>query len=300
MLLERLKSLLRDPPPGMAFEISEAGIAAARIGARAELEFQPLKSGTLSVSPLKENVVDPDDFSMAVRTLAGGPKGAPAARRRKDVALILPDFSARISVLDFDSFPSDAKEQGALIRFRLKRSVPFDVESAAMSYCVQTAANKKVDVVVVMAPLEIVARYEAPFRAAGMNPGLVTTSSIAALELAPESALNVMAKISGRVLTVLVRNQGVLKLARCLELPSTELEDVAAVLVPTFVYVEDNLGGRPEKLMLCGFGARTDEAERRFQEELGVTAEPLRSPLAVPGENNAGLLGYLRSIARNN
>ena len=44
----------------------------------------------------------------------------------------------------------------------------------------------------------------------------------------------------------------------------------------------------------------TDEAERRFQEELGVTTEPLRSPLAAPGENNAGLLGYLRSIARNN
>jgi type IV pilus assembly protein PilM len=284
----------------MAFEISEAGIAAARIGARAELEFQPLKNGTIAVSPLKENVVDADDFAMAVRALAGGPKGAQAARKRKDVALILPDFSARISVLDFDSFPSDAREQGALIRFRLKRSVPFDVESAAMSYWAQPAANKKVDVVVVMAPLEIVARYEAPFRAAGMIPGLVTTSSIAALELAPESGLSVMAKISGRVLTVLVRDKDALKLARCLELPSTELEDVEAVLAPTFVYMEDNLGGRPEKLMLCGFGARTDEAERRFQEELGVTAEPLRSPLAAPGENNAGLLGYLRSIARNN
>jgi len=52
--------------------------------------------------------------------------------------------------------------------------------------------------------------------------------------------------------------------------------------------------------MLCGFGARADEAERRFQAELGVTVEPLRSPLGTPGENNAGLLGYLRSIARNN
>jgi len=280
----------------MAFEITEAGIAAARIGARAELEFQPLKSGTLSVSPLKENVVDADDFSAAVRALAE----TQAARRRKDVALILPDFSARISVLDFDSFPSDAKEQGALIRFRLKRSVPFDVESAAMSYWVQTAASKKVEVVVVMAPIEIVARYEAPFRAAGMNPGLVTTSSIAALELAPESGLSVVAKITGRVLTVLVRDKTTLKLARCLELPSAELEDIETVLVPTFVYVEDNLGGRPEKLMLCGFGARADEAERRFQAELGVTVEPLRSPLGTPGENNAGLLGYLRSIARNN
>jgi type IV pilus assembly protein PilM len=280
----------------MAFEISEAGIAAARIGARAELEWRPLKSGTLAVSPLKENVLDADEFSMAVRALAG----TQTARRRKDVALILPDFSARISVLDFDSFPTDAKEQAALVRFRLKRSVPFDVESAVVSYWAQSGANKRVDVVVVMAPLEIVSRYEAPFRAAGMVPGLVTTSSVAALELAPEVGLNVLAKLTGHVLTVLVRQKGALKLARCLELPSTDLADVSAVLLPTFVYVEDNLGGRAERLILCGFGAQTEEAQRRFQEELGVEVEPLRSPLGTPGENNAGLLGYLRSIAKNN
>jgi type IV pilus assembly protein PilM len=295
-MLDKLKSLLLDPPPSMAFEISEAGIAAARIGARAEMEWHPLKSGTLAVSPLKENVIDSDEFSMAVRALAA----TQTARRRKDVALILPDFSARISVLDFDSFPTDAKEQAALVRFRLKRSVPFDVESAVVSYWAQSGANKRVDVVVVMAPLEIVSRYEAPFRAVGMIPGLVTTSSVAALELAPEVGLNVLAKLSGQVLTVLVRQKGALKLARCLELPSTDLADVAAVLLPTFVYVEDNLGGRAERLILCGFGAQADEAQRRFQEELGVEVEPLRSPLGTPGENNAGLLGYLRSIAKNN
>jgi type IV pilus assembly protein PilM len=280
----------------MAFEISEAGIAAARIGQRAEMEWRPLKTGTLAVSPLKENVVDADEFSMAIRDLAG----SQTARKRKDVAIILPDFSARISVLDFDSFPTDAKEQAALVRFRLKRSVPFDVESAVVSYWAQTGANKRVDVVVVMAPLEIVSRYEAPFRAVGMIPGLVTTSSVAALELAPEIGLNVLAKLSGHVLTVLVRQKGALKLARCLELPSTDLADIEAVLMPTFVYVEDNLGGRAERLILCGFGAQTEEAQRRLQEELGVEVEPLRSPLGTPGENNAGLLGYLRSIAKNN
>ncbi|MBZ5621491.1 MAG: hypothetical protein LAQ69_22605 [Acidobacteriia bacterium] len=298
MLLDKLKSILQDPPPSMAFEISEAGIALARIGARAELEWQPLKSGTLAVSPLKENVVDVDDFSMVVRTLAGTETAR--NRKRKDVALILPDFSARISVLDFDSFPSDAKEQAALVRFRLKRSVPFDVESAAVSYWAQPAANKRVDVVVVMAPLEIISRYEAPFRAMGMIPGLVTTSSVAALELAPEVGLNVMAKLTGHVLTVLVRQKGALKLARCLELPSPGLEDIAAVLLPTFVYVEDNLGGRAERLILCGFGGQASEAQRQFHEELGVEVEPLKSPLGTPGENNAGLLGYLRSIAKNN
>jgi len=296
MLLDKLKVLLQDPPPAMAFEISEAGIAAARIGPRTEMDFQALKQGTVTVSPLKENVADPDDFMTAVRALSG----TQAARKRKDVALILPDFSARISVLDFDSFPTDVKEQASLIRFRQKRSVPFDVETAAMSYWVQTAPNKKVDVVVVMAPLEIVARYESPFRTAGMNPGLVTTSSLAALELAPEGGLSVLAKLTGRVLTVLVREQATLKLVRCLEMPGSDLEDVAAVLIPTFVYAEDSMGGRPERLMLCGFEARSGEAERRFAEELGVPVESLHSPLGVPGENNAGLLGYLRSLAKSN
>jgi type IV pilus assembly protein PilM len=280
----------------MAFEISEAGIAAARIGARAELDFQPLRPGVITVSPVKENVADPDEFVAAVRLLAG----TQAARKRKDVALILPDYSTRVAVLDFDQFPSDPKEQASLIRFRLKRSVPFDVESAAMSYFAQAAAGGKVDVVVAITPLEIVSRYEAPFRTAGLNPGLVTISALAALELAPEAGLSVIAKLTGGVLTVLVRDGANLKLVRCLELSFTGLDEISAVLVPTFVYVEDNLGRRAEKLFLCGFGAETDEAARRLSAELGVDAEAIRSPLGAPGENNAGLLGYLRSIARNN
>ena len=294
-MLEVFKSILRDPPPGMAFEISEEGIAAARIGAKVEMEFQPLRPGVLSISPVRENVLEEAAFLAAVKQVAA----TQAAWKRKGAALILPDYSARIMVLDFDHFPADAKEQLALIRFRLKRSVPFDVDTAAISYAAQAGA-KNTDVVVAMTPREIVARYEAPFRAAGMNPGLVTMSSLAAIELAPETGLNVFAKLAGRVLTVLVRNKSVLKMARCVELPSADLEDVAAVLAPTFVYVEDNLGGRAEKLTLCGFGQGTDEAQQRFTEELGVEVEPLRSPLGAPGEANAGLLGYLRSVAKNN
>jgi type IV pilus assembly protein PilM len=294
-MLDSLKSMLIDPPPGMAFEVSEAGIAAARIGHKTELDFHALKPGVLAISPLKENVLDADEFASAIKALAA----THTARKGKDAALILPDFSTRTTVLDFDTFPAEPEEQLALIRFRLKRSVPFDVESAATSYFAQPGA-KRVDVVVVMTPLEIISRFEAPFRAAGLNPGLVTTSSLAALELAPEGGLTMVAKLTGRALTLLAREKGTLKLVRCVELPSAELEDITAVLAPTFVYMEDNLGGRAEKLLLCGFGTRADEAQRLFQEELGVEVEQMRSPLGVPGENNAGLLGYLRSVSRNN
>jgi hypothetical protein len=123
---------------------------------------------------------------------------------------------------------------------------------------------------------------------------------LSALELAPETGLSVIAKLTGRVLTVLVRQAAVIKLVRCIELQEPSVTDIAAVLNPTFVYVEDNLGGRADRLVLCGLGGQTDEAQRRFEEELAVPVERMNSPLGVPGENNAGLLGYLRSIARNN
>jgi type IV pilus assembly protein PilM len=295
MFLDRLKSVVQEPPPAMAFEISETGIAAARVAAHTTIEFRPLKPGVLSVSPLRENVLDAGEFAETVRTLWA----SYGSRKRREVALILPDYATRMAVLDFDQFPSDPKEQLPLVRFRLKRSVPFDVDSAAVSYWAQAGANKKYDVLAVLAPLEIVARYEAPFRTAGMNPGFVTTSALAALELAPEAGLSVVAKLAGHVLTIVVRQHGSVKLVRCLEAPSQELDDVAAVLLPTFVYIEDNLGNRAENLFLCGFGTQLDAAQRRFQNELGVTVEPLRSPLEPPGESNAGLLGYLHSVSKN-
>ena len=57
-----------------------------------------------------------------------------AAANAGGAVLILPDFCARVAVLEFDSFPTDPKEQLSLVRFRMKRSVPFDVESAAVSF----------------------------------------------------------------------------------------------------------------------------------------------------------------------
>jgi len=291
-----ITAILQEPPPSMVFELSEAGISVARLTAKTELDFRPLRPGVLAITPLKDNVVMPDELSIAVREIA--PQNG--SRKRRDVALILPDYSSRVAVLDFDSFPSDTKEQLSLIRFRIKKSVPFDVETAAISYFVQPAEGKKFDVVVVVAPLEVVSRYEAPFRAAGMNPGLVTTSSLASLNLVEDGGITVVAKITGRVLTVMVLQDTRLKLVRCLEVHANDVAEIAADLYPTFVYIEDHIGAKAERLLLCGFAERMEEARQRFQNELGVEVQPVRSPLSPPGENNAGLLGYLRSVARDN
>lgn len=295
-LLDSISSLFEDPPPPLAFELSEAGVAVARLGGpKTELDFRPLKPGVLAVSPLKDNVLVPDELLAAVREMA--PQNG--SRKRRDAALILPDYSTRVAVLDFDSFPSDPKEQSSLVRFRIRKSVPFDIESAAVSYYAQPGGGRKFDVVVVVAPLEVVARYEAPFRAAGLNPGLLTASSLAALNLIQDGGITVVAKLTGRVLTVLVLQEGRLKLVRCLELATSDPAEIAADLYPTFVYIEDNLGAKTDRLLLCGFEERMEGARQQFHGELGVEVEAVLSPLGTPGETNAGLLGYLKSVARN-
>lgn len=294
-VLGRLRRLIADPPPEFAFELSPAGIAWARHAAGLRLGFEPLEPGVLVVSPLRDNVARPEELVARLRTLAP-PNGRP---RRHPAALILPDYCARVAVLDFDAFPSEPQEQASLVRFRIKKSIPFDLESARLSYQVQTGGSgeKKYQVVVAVAALEIVARYEAGFRAAGFEPGYVTTSSLAALPLAGRGeGVRVVAKLSGETLAVTVLEGESLRLVRSVELPALTVEEVMAVLYPTFAYIEDELAARPGRLLVCGFGEMAEALQAHLESEYGIPIQPLRSRFGEPDQTNAGLLGYLEAL----
>lgn len=277
-LFRSITRMITDPPPQHIFEFSDAGIAFAQ----GELTgFEGLPEGALEVSPLEDNLKQPDVILRAVEKIA--PAGS--HRKRRPAAVILPDYAARVSVLDFDSFPTAAEEQAQLVRFRVKKTVPFDIDSAAVSYFAQPAAGKRVEVVAVTVPIEILAKYEALFRQAQFHPGEVTTATLAALNLYRDPEVAVLAKLAGRILTVAVVAQGRLKLFRCLSLEEASEEEILAVLHPTFAYVEDELGVKVAKLVLCGFDHPPAGLE--------VAAEPLRSRFGVPNAYNAGLIGYL-------
>jgi hypothetical protein len=109
------------------------------------------------------------------------------------------------------------------------------------------------------------------------------------LALVEGRQLTVIAKLSGKILTLMVVKGGVLKLIRCIE-----FSDLTGDVYSTFAYVEDQLGAKAERLMLCGFGAETEERLRQFQKELGIPVEVVQSAAGIPGESNAGLIGYLQ------
>lgn len=280
---KQIARLVKDPPPDHIFELSEAGIAYARNG---ETGFQVFEPGVLAVSPVADNLLRPDAVMSALARIA-----PPNGNKRRPAIVILPDYATRVSLLDFDSFPSSPDEQLPLVRFRVKKTIPFDIDSAAVSYWAQPASTKggakKIEVVAVTVAMEILARYEAVFRNANLYPGEVTTSGLAALNLYSGGGVAVIAKLTGNVLTVMAVDDGQLKLFRCLTIEDGSDEEILAVLNPTFAYIEDELGQKPEKLLLCGFAKPI--------EGLNVEMEPLRSRLGAPNAYNAGLLGYLEA-----
>lgn len=290
-LVDQLKSLIEEPPPPFAFELSEAGVAyAQRRKADPVIDFRPYPAPAIQVSPVRENIVDAELLSAHIA-------GLPTAegKRRGDAALILPDYSARVALLDFESFPKDPSEQAALVRFRLKKAVPFETDAAAISYQAHKGPGKSTEVLVAAAAMEIVSKYEAPFRAAGYQPGFVTTSMLAALDLLPKEGLQVCAKICGQTLTVAVCRGRNPKLVRCVELGEFTFEEVMGVLYPTFAYAEDELKERPARMFVAGFDVLEDWARRQCETEMGMRFEPLRSDWGPAAEVNAGLLGWLQA-----
>lgn len=295
-ILQRVVRLVEDPPPEFAFEISEGGIAWARRGRSLETGFQPLEPGVLAISPVKDNVLDQDAFGAAVASIGGSTAARKQKQRQRPAALLLPDFSARLAVLDFDSFPSNPEEQQPLVRFRIKKSVPFDVDGAVISFQVQPRSGSKgADVIVAVVSMEIAARYEQPFRAAGFHTGLVTTSSLAMLQLVEDVSVTAVARLSGRVMTLAAVAANRLRLVRTVELDNAGLEEIGAVVFPTFAYLEDELKCRPEKVLLCGFGVMQDQIAAQLSAEAQVRVEPLHSRWGTPQAENAGLFGYLES-----
>jgi hypothetical protein len=180
----------------------------------------------------------------------------------------------------------------------MKRTVPFDIDDAVVA-ChpqPQRAGSKGLDVVAVAIGREIASQYTVPFRNAGFQCGLITLSGLAALALddanPDASAQWIQVKLAGRALTVCLMENDALRMFRCVELDHATVDEMVEVLAPTLAYAEDELGERPTRLRVCGFGSREKDGEA-LGAELNMALERVSSPLATLGASNAGLLGLL-------
>ncbi len=171
------------------------------------------------------NVQQPAPVSAALRAALDSVAGRGKDRSRY-LTLVVPDAAVRVLLLDFDDFPSKPAEALPVVRFRLKKLLPFDADSAVISYQVMSEARGRIEVLAAAIPRDVLAEYEGIVTAAGFLPGAVLSSTLAALAGLDEAGDPALVVNAGpeMVTTAIVRG-GVLLLHRTVELAGDPVPD---------------------------------------------------------------------------
>jgi type IV pilus assembly protein PilM len=208
--------------PRVACEISPQGVVAAR-SAAAEGPIEAvarvlLAQGAVLPGLKPGNVVDRVAVAAAIRRAMEQVGERAAGRGGEAISLIIPDAAVRVLLLEFESLPTKLTEALPLVRFRLKKLVPFEPDEAMVSYQVMSTSRNLVRVLAVAIPRDVLSEYETAVREAGFEPGAVLPSTLASLAVleGEEPSLVVNANPLG-VTTAIVRS-GILLLHRCVDL----------------------------------------------------------------------------------
>jgi hypothetical protein len=147
------------PHPTVAIEFTPEQVSAARFTRTGSLDgfaVEALPAGALVPSAIETNLQNPIVVKAAVAAVSKTLK-----LKDEDAALIVPDPVIRVFVQHFDDFPRSAEEAVPMLRWKLKKSVPFEVDETLLSYMRQQPRGEGVDVVTAIARLRIIKEYEA-------------------------------------------------------------------------------------------------------------------------------------------
>lgn len=283
-----LRRTLVDPPlPLVALEVRARSLAAVRLasdrgelslGAAASIELAP---GVLEVSLTRPNVIDAGAFGAALRALlerVGALSGGP-------LSLVLPDAAVRVALVPAAGVRGRGQEAHETVRFRLHKALPFDVRDARLAW--DTDGEQ---VLVAVAPDEVVRGYEEALGGLGFQVGLVEPAGLAlaaaeSVRKTPGDAL--LVNWDEDCVSFLLLREGRPLLVRTLPGESAKTA-VAAHATSTQRFYVDRLGGPGLRSVFVRAAARPgDEACAVLGDALGVAAT-LVAPWAALGIDEAG------------
>jgi type IV pilus assembly protein PilM len=222
--------------PRLAVEVRAEGVVAARAEDAAAVltavSRTDLAEGAVAPGLKAGNFVDKTAVIAAVRRALDGV--APSGRERsRDVTIVVPDAAVRVLFLDFDELPSKSVEALPVVRFRLKKLLPFDADHAMVSYQIMSSKKDSLQLLAVAMPKEVLEEYEAVVLAAGYLPGAVLPSTLAALAGLDEDAapMLVVNANAGAVTTAIVQG-GTLLLHRSVDMGMNAPVEASTAILP--------------------------------------------------------------------
>jgi type IV pilus assembly protein PilM len=248
----------------------------------------------LSESNLRQRNLVVNALRQALESLGG---------RSRDVVAVLPDAAVRVVLLDFETLPSRREEAEGVVRFRLRKSLPFDVDQAKVSYHAETASSG-VRVVAAVSLNSVVQDYEAAFREAGFIPGVVLPSMLAALGAAPADKPTLVVKVDAHTTSISILDHGQLLLFRTLENTrgvAINGDQLAEDVYPSVVFFQDTYSTNIEQIFVAGI-SDVSGAAPALQSQTGAEVRELvkASQLglgggSIPKWRMAGVVGALLS-----
>lgn len=296
---------LDSPAPRVAIEIGADAVLAGRVRAaeRGALRFAqtavlPLPEGTVTPAPAAPNVLDPEGLAAALRQALERVGGL-----GRDVVLLLPDLAARVMLLDFEEIPRRADELAALIRFRLRKTLPFDADTAALSAQVLEAGGAR-SVLAVIADASRLAEYEAPLERAGARAARVLPAGLAAFMAARElNHATLLLRQEGHALTSAFAWDELPRLFRVVPgAPAATYDDLYPSAAFFRDFYENHAAGAtaPPRVAAFGVPAALVERLRRDCDWAQVAAAPVWSgsllATASPAAENERLLAVAGAL----
>ena len=282
-----LARLLASAPPDAAVEIAPGHVSAAVLGSRGRdrvvhaYASEPLPPGAVIPSVAAANLVEPAIVGEALRRVLGRLGRAPAR-----VGLVVPDTTARVSLVRFDQVPSRRDDLDQLIRWQIRKATPFPITDAVVSYAPAAhGAEGGTEFVVVAARRDIIREYEAACESAGMSAGLVdlATLNVANLFMAAATVPQgdwMLVHMRPEYTSLVILRGGDVMFFR--SRPESEEITLADLVHQTAMYYEDRLAGRGFTRVLLGGSGADENARQSLEDRLGVAVETIDATRIAP------------------
>jgi hypothetical protein len=299
--------------PLLAIEVRPHAIAVAQLQRERRAvtlkaaALQELPEGTLALSVSQPNVLVPEAFAAALR-VALERAGALGASR---ACLVLPDPVGRVALVPSEDLAGQRRaDVDELLRFKLRRTLPFDVREAQIAHAPIPARPDGALLPVAVVARPVLEQYESALAAQGVHVGLVELAGWvcfdAALRARPVEDRLVIQWDTGYVTLLLARN-GRAVLARTLTGDvATRASEVAREVFNTVLYYRERLGGAGlAGATVCAGSIPPDEAVAILREPLGFDAEvlnpwgPLPAGQAAPVPLSSGVALALAALLRS-
>lgn len=307
------KWLLDPELPGLGVDLRASEVALAHITERRggiELDTcvsAPIDPGLLRFSLVEPNIQDPPALAKAIQNVLLR-AGAGASKR---VALTLPDYVARLTIMEIPNPPVSTAELRELFRFRMKKSLPFDLDRARLTF--ERLSGKPGRFLVGVMHEAVVSQYEEIFSALGFELGLIVPSTLSLLslidpiarkDLAPGADYFFLNAEPDYFSLSLVRNREDLSLIRTLGLradssPGNYGEDeLLKEIIPTTLFYREKLEGQSlERVYYRSLRPDLPGLRELLEEEFQTASEPFNLLRVVPAASSLSLDAALADAA---